>query len=320
MKYIILFTNFMLSLCEDGDKFLKVALSDEQLKTSMMLSDEIIAVIIIGAIVILCCLVTLISTSRRRTRAFTRQLTEQHRKSLKKQEVSYNINGDSVPRLEGNKCELPGQTHTASMIASNRTLGITEKPFLHNKKIIPDDDVNDISMSDDGSARRRIENRNAEASFKIAISNPDNQKEDKEIKELVTRNPKMAPQNVGNVHEKTSTKATAKDIVSNDIYNYTEGKRENFYTEGSEEPEESYERRRGSEDVCQIENMDKKRGSIEKDMTPEEHSDFLDEDTVKNEDPVIEVENYYNSVQVNKFENIDIQVPKVRRNTLLDKL
>jgi hypothetical protein len=321
MKSTLLLTSILaLTNCEDNIIFLK-SNTIPDLKTSSVFTNEIIAAIIIGGFVVLCCIVSLITTARRRVRNQASERIAHHRKASanKGHEIAYNVNKDSVPKVNGNNCELVGESRTTSMIATNRTLGITDKPFLQDKKVIPDN-INDMSMSEDGgSVRRKIENQNAEASFKIAISNLDGRGEDKEIRELVTR--KMAPQKVGNVRSSavySSNSGATKDIIANNIYNYTEGKREDFYTEGSEEQDEDHvERRRGSEDVCQVDFDRKRMSTMEKDMTPAEHSDFLDED---DDEKGVPVEDNYNSVDIKFEKKLNVHVPKPRRKTLLDKL
>jgi hypothetical protein len=261
--------------------------------------------------------------------------SQQHssNKEQKPGEVTNEFDKNSVGaiNLVGNNKDLPNESKNTTMMTANKTIGITDRPFLDAEKKL---EYTDRDMfSDDGSMKRRMENQNAEASFKIAIGNIDSNTKDDKMKELALNSPKYIPNKIIDIKsfEDNFQEKTTKDIITNNIYNYTEGKREDFYTEGSRNYDETFSQHddasrassnRRESNVYKIK-FDKRRVSIneEKEMTPEEHSDFLDGDSMGfDSEGGVKVAENYNSVHVSKL-NLDnnnvinSEINTVKRNS-----
>jgi hypothetical protein len=169
--------------------------------------------------------------------------------------------------------------HTTDII-SQRSMDITNRTLYEKKKYEAD------SYSKN-SMKPVIDNKSDEKFFKKSIDLIDSN--DDKLKDLVMHLPKYIPNKNFNIemYENKVEEKTIKDIITNNIYNYTDGNREDFYTEGSKR---SY--------VSSVASMPReiqiaKRNSVEKEMTPEEHSDFMDgEDFFNNDDGIIKVDQY----------------------------
>jgi len=143
------------------------------------------------------------------------------------------------------------------------------------------------SFHRDNSARK-AEYNEVEKNFKEAINNLES-KEDK-MNDLIKQSPKYIPKKIDlSEFEQKLEEKTTKDIITNNIYNYTEGNREQFYSEGSRKSyAESIDNRKSIP-----ENYIHNRNSVEEIMTPQEHLDFMEETPYN--DNVIKYDNYHSS-------------------------
>jgi hypothetical protein len=304
MKIILLLiTSFINTFCDSSSSISKK--NDNNLRINGI-DNFILGALIVGGIMLVLVIYALINASRAPRSEIIRHRTEMRRQRTSKKSACHDqivvnhLNKDNSNN--NNKAsELPNESNNNTVLTANKTLGISDRPFLEKRKIIPNVNMNDMSMSDDGSNRRRMEHQDAEASFKLAISNADNSSDDNKIKELAAQGPKYQPNKVSNVRSTISDDEgkTTKDIVANNICNYTEGKREDFYTEGSQNSYEDdhgdFESKGSRRDSPLYKIEGRKRQSLEEqDMTPQEHSDFLDGDDYQ--DKVIVQDNYNSEV------------------------
>jgi hypothetical protein len=199
------------------------------------------------------------------------------------------ISQSSKPVLNINPINIDEPTDSISQ----RSMDITNRQLFENKKY-------EAASNTKGSLNPVIDHQNAENNFKKAIQLIDAQ--DDKIKELLMHSPKYIPNKNINLEmfEKRVEEKTIKDIITNNIYNYTDGNREDYYTEGS--------RRSYSSSVNSMPReikMPQKKSSVEKEMTPEDHSDFRYGDDFFQDDNVDIKMNQYNSEFISKKSNVD---------------
>jgi hypothetical protein len=267
----------------------------ETKETSQIPSGLLIGIIVGGvAVIVFIIVLTFMCMKRRRKSKILekdqiKKIIEENLKVPDSPMINHKFEKDNLPSKP--VLNLNPMEEDITDAISHRSVDQTNRQLFEKKKYEAD-------SNSKSSMNPVIDHLKAEKNFKKAIQLVDTN--DDKMNELVMHSPRYIPnKNIDlEMYENKVEEKTVKDIITNNINMYTDGNREDFYTEGSRK---SYVSSVES-NTREVKIPTKRPSGVEKEMTPEEHSDFLDgEDFFQNEvNVVIKLNQYNTDYSVNK--------------------